>query len=257
MRRFDFYNSKPPSPETLKETLNMMIIVATLLFAVCVTIPFGFSHQELDEYVDLWKPGGMYDGYAREAERERGYKFTEQEYAEAVVWMVAETTMATSLLFSTLIICLIMYVSLNATSFRDAENKVNLKMLTAYWKFARVVLTIALCMLVAGIWAFNEAVYWAFDIKFPAWGCKGRMTDACWSDTPPPLSREFHTALFSGDLAPGTAITAFGNAVSQLTTPICVFILGIGIAFKTFQFHLSYKAQMRKAAEMSANGIEP
>lgn len=163
---FEFYNnSKPPSPNTLKEVLNMIVIVSTLLFAVVVTMPFGFQHDELVDYVNLWRKGGVYDGLAKEALEVDGYEFTEADYARPVTRFVAESVYATGLLFATLIVSIIMYVSLATASFRDADGKINLRMLGAWWSVARFALLMVLALLVSGIWYFQSAVYWAYDVR--------------------------------------------------------------------------------------------
>jgi hypothetical protein len=146
-----FRSSKPPSPEALKDVLNMIILVATLLFAVTVTIPFGFAHEELIAYTNLWREGGMYEGLALES-RANGYEFTEKDYALPVIELVGESVLTINFLFSALVISIIMYVSLSSASFRDADDKINVKMLAAWWSIARFGFALALGLLVYGIW---------------------------------------------------------------------------------------------------------
>jgi hypothetical protein len=106
---------QPPSPAALKDVLNMVILVTTLLFAVTVTIPFGFSHEELIAYTNLWREGGIYGGLALES-RDNGYEFTEKDYTlpviELVGELVGESVLAVNFLFAALVISIIMYVSL-------------------------------------------------------------------------------------------------------------------------------------------------
>jgi hypothetical protein len=193
----------------LKEVLNMIIIVSTLLFGVAVAVLFGFSHND--------------------------YTFTVYDYATPVIQLVAEATMAMSFLFATLITSIILYVSLAIASFRDVEDKINVRMFSASPSVARFALALDLMMLVYGI-------CWAYDFKFPAWGCINKMTEDCLLGSPPALSPRFLKALFSGTIAPGAAVSSFGDKLIEVTAGVTIAIAGVALSSKTFVHYQSYRA---------------
>lgn len=158
---WDLFAGTPRTPEQVKEVLNIVAVVASLLLAAVMAIPTAFDHDELVASALRLGPKGQY-----------GFESTEGDLNWEPFYMLWQnTTAAIASLMGSLMITLVTYIQVAQTSMRGPDGKPSQEMLAAFWQWTRFTLPFAIALLIFGIFTSFQSIWAVLLIKVPIPPC--------------------------------------------------------------------------------------
>ena len=143
----DIFFNIPPTPEQLRESLNILALVAALMMSVLAAIPFAYSHDDYHAAIDRldnaafqkWQTGEVLEP-GTHGTGTILYKNFAMRFSLGFVC-----------LSSGLIFAIVIYLFTVHTSFRGADGRLNGEMLNKWWKYARYVFLYCFVITLLGI----------------------------------------------------------------------------------------------------------
>ena len=143
----DIFFDIPPTPEQLRESLNIIALVSALLMAVLAALPFSYGYDDYMAAIDrlnnhtfeVWETGELFPA----GTHERG---TGKYINVAHTFTLGFVSLASGLIFAVVI-----YLFMAHSSFRGPDGKLNSAMLVEWWKYARFVTLFCFGVTVYGI----------------------------------------------------------------------------------------------------------
>ena len=129
---YDIFFDAPPTVNQLKEMLNLVALVSSLIFSVIAGVLFSYSFDDYEEAIkrftvtddDVYAKGygllGQYWG-----ENDPGH----QGYADPYMFSIRAVFDAITYLTTSVIIVLVIYLSLGHSSFSGPDNELSLELL--------------------------------------------------------------------------------------------------------------------------------
>jgi hypothetical protein len=115
---YDFFFDETPTLDAMKETLNLLGVMGTLIFTIVVTIPLSYDYDAYESMLERWSDSGAYANCWVGG-------FSELNY------FINMTSISIAFAFITVVLVLFVYVVLVNSSFNSPEE------LTVWWLYTR------------------------------------------------------------------------------------------------------------------------
>jgi hypothetical protein len=150
---YDVFFDAPPTIDQLKELLNLIALVSSLIFSVIAGLLFSYSFDDYEQAIARFTvtDDDKYKGYGELGKIWGANDPGHEGYADPYMFSIRAIIDATVFLTTSIVLVLVVYFALGCTSFVGPDNELSVEMIYAWWMFVKIPVAAAIFFMIAGI----------------------------------------------------------------------------------------------------------